>query len=684
MVEKLAKWRKEDPQGVAVLLGGFIFAWFFTLGIPLWDDDFTSWSRKVDGQSIFRFLWEWISPISTQPEHWGFNERPVQSLIYKTFQMVSGYEAWSYFLFKSAIYAAVGWRIYRLGLLLGGETSRLARFASAGVAALYLLSPGPVAALILHQDVAPVAALVNLLLLEWIFRSVEATPVEWRGLPDFSKPAVRSWAAKWLGIAVCIYLGYKTKADVKLLGPVLAAYILVTRRHQWAYFAIPIGAAALLAVPWGPGIFTRLPPFVPGSGGSSVGWMFQEAKLARVFSYLWSPDAFPWRDFYLSAPLSLAGILGPFVLIVAAGFAIWRVQGDDRPLARWNKTAHGRAWVLFAIWWAVVMGATSALSDINFTFRLRYGILTLTPTAILLAGLAVAYIRSAKELPRYALHVACAALVLQAGMNLLRSAKYRRDMGIVMVSVDQAYERVAKDFPGASLALMPDFRPYDYRPGAGRVFDLKTVLADTGDLSKKAFPPGNTIVISWNPTLWEEIELIEAYTGCRSYSPFDWLWPCPKKAGAMVMRWLGANPLYQKAELLRKGGKNAEALALHEQFLKDHPGSLAVRFVIGLESFLVGNPTRAWEVFHPLSEYFPNNNAVLFNTALAGMETQHLIEAAKLLETIAEREPTNYGVLYNLQEAYKRSRRDRARERVVRELERLFPQDDAVKKLRAS
>ena len=39
--------------------------------------------------------------------------------------------------------------------------------------------------------------------------------------------------------------------------------VLFLRRRQWAFFAVPVLAMLLLAVPWGAGVFSRLPPFFP-------------------------------------------------------------------------------------------------------------------------------------------------------------------------------------------------------------------------------------------------------------------------------------------------------------------------------------------------------------------------------------------------------------------------------------
>src|SRR3954463_10234531 len=98
---------RRDPTLASVLAGGFVLGLFFGQGIPLWDDDFTSWFWKIQDKSIFQTLLEIVSPISTQPQYWGFNERPIQALVYQFFYLVSGYESWSYMLFKSLVYAGL-------------------------------------------------------------------------------------------------------------------------------------------------------------------------------------------------------------------------------------------------------------------------------------------------------------------------------------------------------------------------------------------------------------------------------------------------------------------------------------------------------------------------------------------------------------------------------------------------
>lgn len=111
----------------------FAYAWFFSQGVPLWDDDFTSMLRKIKDGPLARYVWDWVNPIVAQPEAWGFHDRPIQRVIYKVFHSVSGYEAWSYFLFKNLVYAGLAVIAYRWALRLvpGGEASRGGRLAAA-------------------------------------------------------------------------------------------------------------------------------------------------------------------------------------------------------------------------------------------------------------------------------------------------------------------------------------------------------------------------------------------------------------------------------------------------------------------------------------------------------------------------------------------------------------------------
>src|SRR5262249_44249522 len=156
-------------------------------------------------------------------------------------------------------------------------------------------------------------------------------------------------------------------------------------------------------------------------------------------------------------------------------FLAWRAEAIDQVQWRRLTTPVDRARTFALVWFLVVLAGVSALPAINYIFRVRYGIITMVPVSLLLAwvfGLfaeAAAWTRrpsaeGVRSLPAWAVAVGIALLVFQSAMNLSRSITFRRDMGQVMVAVDQAYEYFAKNYAAEKLALFPDFRPYDYRP----------------------------------------------------------------------------------------------------------------------------------------------------------------------------------------------------------------------------
>src|SRR5262249_42824899 len=153
------------------------------------------------------------------------------------------------------------------------------------------------------------------------------------------------------------------------------------------------------------------------------------------------------------------------------------------------------------------------------------------------------------RIPQWALAIGIAGLALQIGVNLNRSITHRRDMGQVMVVVDQAYDYVDHHFPNERVTLAPDFRPYDYHPDAAPWFQAKTWLSKMEDLDKNPNQAGKTYVISWGPSLWAKLEVVEHFTGCTG-ALFDKIWPCSKGTGAWLMRYIGSDSLYDQGEAL--------------------------------------------------------------------------------------------------------------------------------------
>ncbi|MCM2323825.1 MAG: tetratricopeptide repeat protein [Oligoflexia bacterium] len=685
---RLFRWLREDVHARWLLLGGFIYAWFFGQGIPLWDDDFTSWFWKIKDQSIFRTLFELISPISTQPQFWGFNERPVQALVYQLFHLVSGYDSWSYFLYKSLVFAGMGGLIYLWSqrLMSGRGPVKLAALAAA---AFFLLAPGPMAAHVIHSDLATTAELLFLLMTYLIWEEVEKTPTDWTELPSLRKPEQKSWVLRWALLSFLTYLGYKSKADLKLIPVILALYLLVVRRRQWKLFAVPVGMLVMLAVPWGGAIFRKLPPFVPGSQGSEIGWMWQPASFERLRDFLWNPGS-PGFFANLKEPtLSLAALLGPFLLIPLVGFLLWRNRGlFEQKWAGWRKfaTPADRARLFVLIWLGVILVGISALPSINYIFRIRYGIIPLVPVSLLLGWVFGIFAESCTDLrnglPKWAAAVLIFLFAVQGGANLARSVSYRRDLGQVMVAVDQAYEYVAKNHAHDRLTLFPDFRPYDYRPDAPQVIRDKEWLRTPDDLAKKE--PYKTYAISWKPSLWHQTEVVANFSGCRDTSYFDRLFPCRPGTGTFLMRLIGEDPLYRQGEELRKTGNIAGARKAHEEFIAKHPRSLAGQFIVGLEAYQQRDWARAQRAYSAIEEYLPDHLSTLYNHALVLKELGQLKPAIERLRYVTAVEPRNYAALINLHGIYAADGQLKKAHKVLVEMKQAFPTDAEVNRLLAA
>ncbi len=670
---------------VGLFLFGFAYAWFFSQGIPLWDDDFTSWFWKIKDRQITSIVWEWISPVSTQPEHWGFNERPLQALIYKLGYAVSGYESWSYFLFKNAVYGALGVMIYLWGLRLVPESlspSR-ARTAALAVAILFLVAPAPMAAHVMYADFAPIAELIFLGMTYLLWAAVEKTPAYFSGSPRLSNPEHRRWLLKMSLLSFCTYLGYKSKADLKVIPLVLAVYVAIVRRAQWRFFAIPVALMLLLAVPWGREVFEKLPPFLPGSKGSEVGWMFQPASLDRLIEFFWSSQSHDFVTSLRAPTMSLAAVLGPFLLIPLLLFLLWRIEAFDK--VHWTrlKSSSDRSRLFVLIWFVAITLAVSALPALNYSFRIRYGILPWVPVSILLAWVFGLFADSLEKLPRGALALAIVCLALQGGINVSRSIQYRRELGQVMIGVDRAYEYFSKNHPREKLVLAPDFRPYDYRPDAPDSVRQKVWVKTGEELQRRSFEKDHTYLLSWKPAFWEKVELVGHFPGCRETSVFDLIFGCAPGTGAFLMRYIGENSDYARGEALRQKGDWDGALREFDHLLNSYPGSLLGQFARGMTLAQKKDWPSAQDAFARLELVFPMHPAVLYNHALAFEGLSNYASAIERLRKVAALEPLNSAALVHLYFCYEKAGESRLAGEVLAGIQKSFPDDPEVNRILA-
>ncbi len=675
---------RRDRSAWALFGGVTLLAFIFTQGLPLWDDDFTSWFWKIKDRSIPGLLWDWISPVSSQPQYWGFNERALQALAYKVGHLVSGYEGWSYFLYKSLIYGAFAVAMYAWCLRATEGVVR-GRLIATAVAVFVVLAPGPMAAHVLHSDFATTAELLFLVLMYLLWDAVERVPTDWKGWPSLKNPVERRLVLRWLALSIAVYLSYESKADLKMIPGIIALYLvcLPERRRQWRWFLAPIALMLLLAVPWGPGLFKKLPAFVPGAPPSEVEWMWQPLSVKRLISFLWSSEAWSLREVATRPTLSLAAVLGPFLLAPLVAFLLWRAEALDK--VPWTRvtTRVDRVRVFALVWFGVVLVGVSALPELNYIFRVRYGIIPIIPAAILVAwalGLVASSLapEAPRKLPAWLGWVAVALFVTQTAQTFNRSVVYRREMGQMMLLTEEGYSYLNEKHPNGSLRLV-NFRSYDYRPDANAVIHQRGTLERFEDLEKEPPAPGGLFTISWTASLWEQVDLVKYVGGCLERNLFDWLIPCPPASGVYLYRHIGRNPLYFEGEKYRLAGDNEKAMEAHGRFLAMHPLSFAGNFVYGLEAFSLRRWVEAERAWGYLSVYFPEHLGIAYNHGLALKELGRFKEALERLEVVLRKEPNNFSAMYNAFLVH-RAAGDRTRADIsYARLKGLFPNHPDVK-----
>ena len=521
----------DDPYRALVFLLGTFVAALITQGLPFWDGDFNIFFTAIQNKSLAQLIGDLLNPITQDTRNWGFLDHTVQLILYKMSWQLVGWDSWPYVWFRIFCYAGIGVFIYLWGLRVG-PPAKYTRQAAAAAAVFFLLCPAPVASMSWIADFAPVAEFAVAGLTWLIWAEIERTPTNWKTL-DLANSAARSWLFRWLGVALITYFSYKTKSDVKLITPVTALYLALTRRHQWKLFATPIVLMAFLAIPWNPAIFQRLPPFLPGAQGGSENFMWQPAKLSRLSEFIWSSIPYQLRE----ASLSLAAHVGPFLLVGVVFLFLLRPVPVGTVRLNFDSPRR-RAHLYVVLWFLAILAGATALPELNYFFRIRYGILPLIPVSILLASAFGWFLESRASLPRWLVVFALVLFGIQLTVNADRSLRYRRSFGIVEAGVDQTYQWISKYFPNDDLVLMPDFLPYDYHLDAPPAIRNKRRISGLDELFRTGIP-NRTTLVSWQAPTSPSLKFVGRFNGCSPQSLFDLITGCPPGLQIYVSRYLG-------------------------------------------------------------------------------------------------------------------------------------------------
>ena len=634
MVQKRKLASSSNPEAAyPFILAGAAVAFFFTQGLPLWNDDYTQWIAQAQG-SLVTLIARILLPITWAPESWGDSDRPVEVLVYKILHGVFGHWGTGYFFIKSLGFGALCWTMRRWMRKLG--VSHAISWLALGI---FALSANGVASLIWLSDFGVCAQLIlALVLLEAASDLHLLTPSSARFKRAF---------ALFFGL---VYFGSKIRGDLRLAPLILLTHLYFYDRKRLKIIWPWLTGTFLATLPWSLTIFKHL------------GWTYGVFSFRRTLGFF-AGDALNLR----SAPISLLGAVGLLSLAAALAGVVQRVSQD-------RFKAPGKETGLLWIWLGFSVLSLGLISPQNPTFEFRHTLIPLVPATLLLAHGLESTLRGFSKLRGFR-PALLALLALQCAWQFRHAVQHRIDMGHTMVGIDGIYATVEAKHPDAQFVLGPGFLNYGFSDSPAQAIRNRQALGDLGELSR--FPPQNTYVASWTSSLDTQFAVDAFASGCAA-SAFDRIFGCGPSDGAFLLKYVGSVPEVGQADAADKRGDLKGASEILKNYWIREPGNHGVAFILGLDDYRLGNFSAMEEVYDSFAPYFPNHASVVYNWALAKMGVAHWVDASRLFERAYALAPGDYGIGFNLADTYyKMGKRSRALA-TVNELLRAYPQNEAL------
>jgi tetratricopeptide (TPR) repeat protein len=659
LTERFSTWTQAHREEIKIGAIGAAVAFFFTHGLPLWDDDYSQWLTQAHA-GIFGIIKRILLPVTSEPQTWGYSDRPVQVLFYWVLSHVLGTWGTGWFLVKSVVFGGLVGTLYHWARKLGVE-----RAPAIAAVALFTFCANVQASLIWHSDFGVYSQLVLSILLLWSVEQIEKGPRSVtfsRGLggipPEFKRFVVTFFVAT--------YLGAKLKGDVRLAPLVLMAWLYLFKRERFKAYWAPFTATFLATLPWSGQLFRLAPPFLGGSG--YAGWTYGSFNLHRVWEFI-GADAF----YVAGAPLSLVGASGILVALGLLAYGGYRAYQEKLELPD-EKVG------FFLTWMTLSLLACGAIASQNPTFQLRYTLIPMVPATLLIALLTGAAFREFGRVS-YFKEAALAIFAIQCGIHLVHDYQHRRDMGHTVVAIDKIYRTIEEDHPSSSFVLMPGFLNYGYKVASDKpAITGRKGVNGVDAIVQANLPPGNTFAASWSSTLDPRMSVAKVATGCGA-SLFDVIFPCSATDGAVLLRFEGQNiPELTEGDKLDKAGNLAGAAQAYEGYLAKVPQNHGVDFILGLVYYRLGSYAKMEQVYDQFAPFFPAHTSVLYNWGLAKQGVQKYAEASKLLERAYTMAPKDYAIGFNLADSYMRMHRKGRALATLQELLKVYPNSDVMKK----
>jgi len=656
ILKSLKTFKKKYPEELRVGLLATVVAFFFTHGLPLWNEDYSQWLAQANG-SFFDLVLRIVLPITWSPETWGYSDRPVQALIYKIFHLVFGYWGTGFYLMKSIAFGAFCGVIYRW-LRVIGTTKQIALITIL----LLMLSVNSISSLLTHSDFMVYSQIIVVLTLWYSLAKIENGPESFdvwkKGFKGFPKDFTRFLFVFFL----IVYFGTKLKGDVRLVPLVLLVYLYAFEKEKFKVYLAPFAVSFLATLPWSKDFFKKLPPFIPGVTGYE-GWTYGNFSIGRIFEFLFS------GFLNLTSPgLSVFAAIGLFIILGLVVYLCERVYRDKlKPISKGNR--------FFVVWFLVGLFSVSLLSKHPGENELRYTVILLVPGVFLLASaLSAAFRDFGKHV--WFKPVILSIVVLQCFVHVYRDVNLRKDVGRMKVAVNSLYRVVEEKYPQVMFGLMPGFNNYGYKDVNSFALKNKKIVQNANDLSE--YQPGNSYLASWSPALDSRFSVEFTAPGC-GVSLFDVIFKCRPSNDAVLLKYVGTVQEEDQARQLAAQGNFVGAKEVLQSYLQRDPWNHGIVFALSLYAYRLGDFPLMERLYDQIGAYYPEYPSVVYNWGLAKNGVGKSKEAAVLLEKAYAMAPRDYAIGFNLADAYHKAGKKRRALATLKELISAYPNDGALK-----
>lgn len=328
-----------------LFLGALAWFSFWLFRQPFFDDDYSRWLLPSFDVTFRRLLLGIFTPVSAD---WGFLDRPVVALFFKTMHALRGIDPAPYFGFKACVgallAALIGLFCFRAARSYGhprGASVTAAVLSSA----LFVTSEPVFMGMLWLCDMDVLAQCLLLASVLLYFACVHQARSRRRIL----------FALLGLLLVAVSLCAFRTKASARVLPLLLLVHAGLIERDQWRWLLPLLLLLCVPLIPWAVLQEAPLPEFLPGSGKQAPGFFWSRPN-AVSFSALAIGDmteCLPFRE-HSDLPHGVLQVLFPsgvgvLLLLAVHGIRNRRARTAAAPVSYRRYRAIAALWLLLAI-----------------------------------------------------------------------------------------------------------------------------------------------------------------------------------------------------------------------------------------------------------------------------------------------------------------------------------------------